>query len=198
MVRPRVNEAQVATPERLLGAAELEFARHGFHGAKLQDIAERAGISRPSLLYHFESKHILYSAVVHNVLTQLGETLQEAMGAGEDFDTQVDALVQGFLDFLKVRPSAARVVLREIMDDEGPGQALLLEVGVPLLELVERFLRDRGADRLPAHLPIRGALLQVMSSAFVKASSGRLEDALWGDADPHLTLTRHLFKRTDL
>ncbi len=196
MVRPRVEAGQVATPERLLEAAELEFARHGFHGAKLQAIAERAGISRPSLLYHFSSKQVLYSAVVESVLTQIGARLQSAMALGEHFQVQVEAIVKGFVDFLSARPSAARVVLRELMDDEGPGQAILLQAGVPLLEMVEAFLRDNGGELVPQDLPLRGAVLQLMSSAFVKASCGQLESALWGDADPHLLLTRQLFQRT--
>jgi AcrR family transcriptional regulator len=195
MARPRLAVDQVATTDRLLRAAEVEFGRRGFHGAKLQDIATGAGISRPSLLYHFATKHQLYCDVVRRVLHQIGSTVREAIAGANDFDSRLEGIVTGFVGFVRGRPSAARLVMREVMDDEGPGQALLITEGLPLLELVEDFLRAEGGDRVPAGLPLRGALAQVISSAFLKASSGPLETLMWGDEDPHLALTRHLFKR---
>ncbi len=195
MARPRLALDRAATSDRLLCAAEVEFGRRGFHGAKLQDIASQAGISRPSLLYHFATKQDLYRSVVRRVLEQIGSTVKDAITGADDFDSRLEGLVTGFVDFVSGRPGAARLVMREVMDDEGPGQALLIEEGLPLLEIVERFLREQGGDRVPADLPLRGALAQVMSSAFLKASSGKLETLLWGDEDPHLALTRHLFKR---
>ena len=46
----------MASTERILDAARGEFAEHGFGGARLQDIAARAHLSHPTLLYHFGSK----------------------------------------------------------------------------------------------------------------------------------------------
>lgn len=195
MGRPRVEAGRQATTERLLAAAELEFGEHGFAGAKLSDIAARAGIRRPSLLYHYKTKEALYAALVRAVLTELGQVLQAAMQSAEGFDAQLDGIVGAFVGFLTDRPAAARLVLREIMDGHGPGHALLLEEGVPLLELVEGFLREQSEGRLPPGLPIRGALMQVVASVFVKASSGDLATAFWGPEDPHRALARHLFER---
>lgn len=193
MGRPRQHEGQVATTERLLSAAEEEFGEHGYHGAKLQDIAAKAGISRPSLLYHYGSKEALYDAVVRAVFAELGATLEAAMAEAESFEERLDAIVSGFVGFVRGRRATARLVVRQVMDEQGPGQALLLEVGAPLIQRVEDFIRSEGGPRVPAGLPVRGALLQVVSSTFVKAASGPLEHALWGDDDPHLTLIRYLF-----
>lgn len=195
MGRPRIEAGQVATTDRLLEAAELEFGERGFAGAKLSDIAARAGIRRPSLLYHYGTKEALYAAVVRAVLTELGARLQDAMGTSGGFEARLDGIIAAFVAFLGARPAAARLVLREVMDEEGPGHALLLEVGVPILELVERFLREEAGDHLPADLPLRGALMQVVASVFVKSSSGDLATAFWGDEDPHRALARHLFER---
>ncbi len=78
MARPRKASLRVATPERLLGAAEREFALRGFAAARLEDIAERSGITRPSLLHHYASKEALYSAVVKRSFGDLGRALQTA------------------------------------------------------------------------------------------------------------------------
>ena len=76
MGRPRRSETQVATTERLLSSAEKHFGQAGFDAARLQDIAKDAGITRPSLLYHFETKEKLYDAVVARAFDQFLAAMQ--------------------------------------------------------------------------------------------------------------------------
>ena len=57
---------------RILEAARGEFAQRGFPGARLQDIAERAGLTHPTLLYHFGSKERLYAAVIEQAMRDIG------------------------------------------------------------------------------------------------------------------------------
>ena len=80
MARPRTQANAVATPERILLAAEQAFADHGYGPAKLADIARVAGIRRPSLLYHFATKEVLYAAVVSRTFERLGRALAEGGG----------------------------------------------------------------------------------------------------------------------
>ena len=60
MARPKKGVHQVPTEERILQAAETEFGRKGFERTRLEDIAETAGIRRPSLLYHFKSTFLKF------------------------------------------------------------------------------------------------------------------------------------------
>lgn len=193
MGRPRTREGQAATTARLLLAAEVEFARRGFEGARLQDIAAQVGISRPSLLYHFGSKEALYEAVVRDVFTRIAAALASALEGGGPFAERLERVLAAFLAFLGARPSSARLILREVLDEDGPGHRLLLDAAVPVLELVERFMRLEGRGVLRPNLPIRAALLQIASSAFVKAGSGDLERAFWSGEDATVQLARLVF-----
>ena len=93
MARPRTDTTRIATPERILAAAELAFAAHG-SAASLSDIAARAGIRRPSLLYHFPSKEALYAAVVMRTFTRLGAELGAAMSQPGTFAARLEALTR--------------------------------------------------------------------------------------------------------
>ena len=193
MGRPKAVAGEVATKDRLLRSAELEFSHRGFDGARLEDIAEAAGISRPSLLYHFKSKQSLYTAVILSVFSEIGQALTGAIQSGGPFTARLDALFSRFTEFIDGRPTAARLILREVLDDKGPGQKLLIEAGVPLLGMVERFICEKGAGQVREGLAVRAALMQVVSSAFVRAASGPLKNELWGPQDHSLALARALF-----
>lgn len=65
----RSSEAAV-TRDRLLDASAEEFATHGFAGARIDRIAERAGRNKQLIYHHFGNKAALYEAVIMRVLAQ--------------------------------------------------------------------------------------------------------------------------------
>lgn len=70
--------ARVTPPDRrekILDAAREEFAQRGFAGARMDDIARRVGISRPSLYLMFDTKEALFRALVSGVITEVMPTL---------------------------------------------------------------------------------------------------------------------------
>lgn len=193
MGRPPASATALATPERLLDAAEQAFASAGFGGTRLEDIAAVAGIRRPSLLYHYPSKDSLYAAVVHRVFARLGEVLAAAMTQPASFAGRLADVCRGFTRFLDDHPAHARLLVRELVDAEGPGREILLGEVVPLLDVVERFVLIEGRGLIRPHLPVRAAILQVASGIVLRTASGGLRDPLWGPVDHAWTLARTLF-----
>lgn len=193
MGRPPAGSAQTATPERLLDAAEQAFAQHGLRGARLEDIAAAAGIRRPSLLYHYPSKHDLYGAVVRRTFERLGAALLQAMVGPPDFAARFDAVVACYADFLAEHPAQARILVWELLDGQGPGREILLDQVVPLLDLVERFVRIEGRGDVRRGLPVRAAIVQVASDIVLRSAAAEFKSALWGDADHTRELARALF-----
>lgn len=181
-----------ATPERILEAAEAVFAAAGFGAAKLADIAERAGIRRPSLLYHFPNKEALYAATVERIFGRLRQALLGGMQVSGDFGTRVAATLGRYVDFLDGEPEVARILLWELLDGQGPGAAILLNQLVPLLTLVEAFIRQQGEGVTRRDLPVRAAVAQIASDILLRSASGPLRQPLWGPEDHAQTLGRFL------
>lgn len=175
-----------------MAAAEAEFSRVGLEGARLEDIARRAGIRRPSLLYHFPTKEALYARVVRRAFARLGRELLEAMTHPGGFAESVEATAGAFERSLHQDPALAKLILRELLDGRGPGRAILLEEMVPLLDQVERFVQKHGRRNLRSGLPVRAAILQGASDLVLRAASGSLEGPLWGPGYAR-TLARMLF-----
>ncbi len=178
MARPKNVPGAVPTRVRILDAAEAVFAEQGFDRARLADVAERVGIRRPSLLYHFASKDALYEAVVQRAFGDLGVVLLGMLGDTGELESALEGLVETFTGFVDGRPGFAALVLREFLDGRGGGQVLLSQVMVPLL--------DQVVAEVDARMPggqgerVRLALLQIASTSLLRSASGDLRGPLWG------------------
>lgn len=67
------------------------FARQGFHGTSMNDIADAAGVTKPVLYQHFDSKRDLYLALLDDVGNQLIGAIAKATGEAPDGKAQTEA-----------------------------------------------------------------------------------------------------------
>lgn len=196
MGRPRTDPTRPSTPERIVNSALQVFARDGFDGANLAEIAGGAGIKRPSLLYHFPNKEALYAAVVARSFARLAQVLSPPMTEPAPFPVQLERLVRVFAEDLAANPADANVMVREMLAKGGPGQAILLDQVIPLLQRVVQFMEGAGGPSIRPGLPIQAAILQVVAHILLQSAAQEpLRTALWGRPDPDRAwaLTRSLF-----
>ncbi|NII10936.1 TetR/AcrR family transcriptional regulator [Oleiagrimonas sp. C23AA] len=91
-----MNTSQFSTKERILGAAETLFARHGFAGASLRQVTSAAKVNLAAVNYHFGSKDNLIEEVFRRRLDELnGRRVAALKGAGED--ASLDALLGAYI-----------------------------------------------------------------------------------------------------
>lgn len=139
------------TRSAVLDAAEDLFATQGFDGSRLEDIAERVGIRRASIVYYFKDKRELYDAVLASVFGDLHAALAAAVARDLPVRERIEAAVSTWVDFVGQRPSVARIILREVAN-AGPGQrSAVLEYTQPFADLVRKEILERP-DFAEAHL----------------------------------------------
>lgn len=97
------------TQAKILDAAEEAFAEVGFEGARLHEIAERAGVTKAMVHYYFDSKDKLYQAVLDRVLFELIKLVQDVTSSGGNRIEQLDAFIQKFFDYVGQHPHFARL-----------------------------------------------------------------------------------------
>jgi AcrR family transcriptional regulator len=165
-----VGLAGPSTPDRILDVSLPLFARRGFAGVSLDEVGEAAGIRRASVLYHFQSKELLYDRVVERSFQALTDELRAAMGAHGEVQRSMAATVDTWMGYLEKNPDFARLLLREMVAEEGPGKLLLQQRVVPLLDMVATFFGPSS----------RQALVMVASNALLSAAAGPLREPIWG------------------
>ncbi|MEB4593220.1 TetR/AcrR family transcriptional regulator [Candidatus Thiothrix sp. Deng01] len=99
---------------RIITAAEAEFARHGYKGASIQKIAERAGLPKANIHYYFRSKLKLYAAVLAHILDMWDGLLGELDPAG-DPAAEMEAYIRAKMRLTRQYPLASRIFGIEIM-----------------------------------------------------------------------------------
>ncbi len=103
-----INEA------RILDAAKRVFAEHGFRGATVDEIAQRAEMSKPNLLYYFKNKKALYRAVLERTLDSWLEPLR-ALDAAGDPETELRRYIARKIEASRRDPEASRVFASEML-----------------------------------------------------------------------------------
>jgi TetR/AcrR family transcriptional regulator len=93
------TSARQTTSDELRLTALEQFASVGFAGASLQHIADVAGYSKSSVLYHFASKEALLEAVLTPAIDRLEEILERFL-ATEETETTRLRFVDDFIDFI--------------------------------------------------------------------------------------------------
>ncbi|MGI8803078.1 MAG: TetR/AcrR family transcriptional regulator [Solirubrobacteraceae bacterium] len=194
-----VPETDSPSRVRILVTAQREFAERGFDGARLTDIAGQAGLSHPTLLYHFTSKADLYRAVIESaVLDWARETESAVSGALDGFD-QVAGVIDAGFAFFATHPDFARILRREAMDGGERSGVTIAASLRPFLERAVAFLeREMVAGRLRRHDPLE--LMQICYGAvFTYFSDAGFRERLLGE-DPltEPALTRHRRALTEL
>jgi TetR/AcrR family transcriptional regulator len=133
---PPLSEVRVGAeaPERILAAAEVLFAEHGFDAASMHAIAAHAGVSKANIFHHFSSKHDLYLAVLSNACRDAAERLQHFDEAESAFAERFAAYGAGMLRGMLERERVHRLIQRELLKEDN---------GVGAKEIAERVFGDR-------------------------------------------------------
>jgi TetR/AcrR family transcriptional regulator len=109
--RTRIQEENEA---RILDAALEVFSSFGFHGSTVDQIAERARMTKPNLLYYFRRKQDIYLAVLRRTLEEWLLPLEEMSAHGDPAD-ELKAYIDRKLEMSRDNPTASRLFAMEIM-----------------------------------------------------------------------------------
>jgi AcrR family transcriptional regulator len=89
-----------ARRKQLLAAAQEVFVANGYHAAAMDDIAERAGVSKPVLYQHFPGKLELYLALLDTQAEALTQTVHEALAATTDNRERIHGVLTAYFNFV--------------------------------------------------------------------------------------------------
>jgi AcrR family transcriptional regulator len=93
------------------------FAEHGYGATRLDDVAAAAGITKPVLYRHFDSKKALYVALLQKHAQQLPRFVDPTVG-DEPFVARLPAILDGWFAYVREHPYAWQMIFRDTSGDD--------------------------------------------------------------------------------
>lgn len=133
------------TEQRILRAARSVFLRRGTSGARMQDIAEEAGVNQALLHYYFKSKEGLAEAVFRETAGHLVPALIQLLGSDATIEQKVERFVHLYIDTIRESPFIPGYIVAELHFHPERVTALASEMGdVHPAEIMRGYLRRLG------------------------------------------------------
>jgi AcrR family transcriptional regulator len=143
--------------KQLLAAAQEVFVAQGYHAATMDDIAERAGVSKPVLYQHFPGKLELYIALLDTHCDALIAKMRGAMSSSTENKSRVAGAIRAYFDFVDHESEAFRLVFESDLRNEPAVRERFERVERGCIEAIsETIMADTGLERSRAELLAAG------------------------------------------
>jgi AcrR family transcriptional regulator len=144
---------RVARRAQLLESALEVFVAQGYHSAAMDDIAERAGVSKPVLYQHFPGKMELYLALLEQSSDRIIDATRRALASTQDNKMRVLATMQVFYEYVADAQGAFRLVFESDLTNEPAVRAQVDRVTKECAEEIAKVIsEDTGLPTEAAHL----------------------------------------------
>jgi AcrR family transcriptional regulator len=193
-IPPRPQRLTGAERQRsILDAATRVFARRGYEGARIEEIASAAGVSKALIYEHFPGKRELYAQIMRAGTQESLERTLEATAGAEGSVEIMERALDAFLDFVAENPDRWRVIEQEVSDPEimalDMSQQRRGEQAISTLLANDEYIAAR-ADLDPKSLELLGVMIQ---GATVRAANWWLEDQSMSRDQVRLLLMRFMW-----
>jgi AcrR family transcriptional regulator len=163
-----------ARRKQLLAAAQEVFVAQGYHAAAMDDIAERAGVSKPVLYQHFPGKLELYLALLDTHCDAFAERIRSAMSATTENAERVRGAMRAYFDFVSHESEAFRLVFESDLRNESAVRARVDRMERLSVEAVtETIMSDTGVNRARAEMLAAGLCGAAQAAARFWLAGGR-------------------------
>lgn len=107
------------TKQRILDAAEIEFAKHGLKGARTDEIAKAAGVASRMIYYYFESKEGLYQTVLQRPATEIQDAIAQIDFATSAPDQALAAVIRAAIAYETKHRHRGMLLFQEASQNQG-------------------------------------------------------------------------------
>ncbi|MBN2745712.1 MAG: TetR/AcrR family transcriptional regulator [Bacteroidales bacterium] len=128
------------TEENIIQAAEYEFIERGFEGARMQAIADKAGINKALLHYYFRSKQKLFEVIFKNAFKLFIPRILNVFEREDiNFFEKIEAFVENYLNILAKHPHIPGFIIHELANNPSSIVKIVQEIAPDLSPIKQQI-----------------------------------------------------------
>lgn len=134
------------TEGQILEAAKEVFQKKGMDGARMQEIANEAGINKAMLHYYYRSKQLLFEAVFSNAFSLLAPQLNKVLNDDSSIEDKVKNFTSSYITFISKHPYLPNFIIQELNRNPKFFEKIQQTPGFPTLEKFNRQVEAEVAN----------------------------------------------------
>ena len=168
-------EKRSGTATRILEAAASVFSEVGFAGARVDEIADRAGVNKAMIYYHIGDKETIYAEVINIVIGNTAETIARQIQDVQDPEEKLRIYIRTFARNIDNNPQVAPIMMREVASGGKHLPEIVARDIFRIVTMLREILKEgeeRGlfVETIPflIHLMVVGAIITYKTSAPIR------------------------------
>jgi len=157
------------TEEKIYEAARRIFILKGMEGARMQEIADEAGMNKALLHYYFRSKENLFKAVFKDTFSKFFVKVKDTLSSEVPAKEKLNAFIDNYINLIQANPYVPQFIISEINRDPKVLKNLMFESGIEPQKILDLLLSEVQSENLskldPRHIVI--SLLGMLVFPFV-------------------------------
>lgn len=170
------------TEEKILKAAQTVFTRKGMDGARMQEIADEAGINKALLHYYFRSKQKLFEAIFKQVFKQIFPDIKNFIQSDRPVEEKLGIFVDKYISLLLLNPYLPTFILKEIHRDPEFLASVIKGQGINPQELFTMFEKEMEAGNIREMDP-RELMINILGLSIFPFAAKPLMQIMFFDND---------------
>lgn len=130
------------TEGQILNAAKNVFQKKGMDGARMQEIADEAGINKAMLHYYYRSKQLLFEAVFSNAFSRLAPQLNKILNDDSSIEEKVKNFTSNYISFISKHPYLPNFIIQELNRNPKFFEKIQKSAAFPTLEKFKSLVEE--------------------------------------------------------
>ncbi|MGM5470858.1 TetR/AcrR family transcriptional regulator [Flavobacteriaceae bacterium LMO-SS05] len=157
------NSKDSNTESQILDAAKTVFQSKGMDGARMQEIADKAGINKAMLHYYYRNKQLLFEAVFKHAFSLLAPQLNKILNDDSSIEEKIRNFTFNYISFISKHPYLPNFIVQELNRNPGFAERLSHTEGFPNIEKFKQQLNDEIEQGIIKPIKAEQLLINVLA-----------------------------------
>jgi len=159
-----MNKTKDTTTEsNILDAAKSIFQQKGMMGARMQEIANEAGINKALLHYYFRSKQLLFEAVFKKAFSMLAPQLNEVMNSDTSICEKIKNFSHNYISFVLKHPYLPNFIIQELNRNPEFVEKIITEKHFPNINKFRKQINDKVTEGVIRPIKAEQLFINIMA-----------------------------------